>query len=102
MAGLTEDDLVQYLPLQLDIIIAEAIETFNEKPADARRFLMEKRVITGSAEEFAEFIFTHPKLSKRRIGEYVGKDDPFHQEVCEQLFYKYELGGKILYHFLIA
>jgi cytohesin len=90
---LTEDDLVEYLPLQLEIIIAEAIEIFNEKPSDARKFLMEKRVITGSAEEFASFIFSHHRLSKRLVGEYVGKADPFNQEVCENLFAMFELSG---------
>ena len=55
-----------------------------------------KRVIQGLPSEMAEFILSQPKLSKRRVGEYIGNIDALSQRVCEELFARYDFTGKTL------
>ena len=87
------DQLKQYPPNELNKIFAEASTKFNIKPASAREFLVAKKVIQGSPEDMAQFIFDQTKLSKRRIGEYIGKHDSFNQKVCLSLIYKYKFAS---------
>jgi cytohesin len=88
--------LIVYNEDELNSIYNEAVVKFNIKPKSVREFLVQKRVIRGFPKEIAEFISTQPKLSKRRVGEYIGNVDEFNQKVCEELFAKYDFSGKPL------
>jgi len=87
------DQLKNYPPAELSKIYLEAANKFNMKPSSARDFLAAKNVIQGLPSEMAEFIFVQTKLSKRRIGEYIGKPDAYNQHVCEALMYKYDFAA---------
>ena len=78
--------IIDYLPLQLETIYAEATQYFNEKPSRGIQFLVNSHVIEDSPEDVARFIFSQTKLSKRLIGEYIGGSDIFNQTVSEILF----------------
>lgn len=78
--------IVDYLPLQLEIYYAEAVDLFNDNPKEAKNFLVKHRVCEGTAYDIAYFIYTHNKLSKRVIGEYLGGPEQFNQDVAECLF----------------
>lgn len=88
--------IVDYLPLQLETIYAEAIQYFNEKPKKAIQFLIISYVIEGTPDDVAKFIFSQPKLSKRLIGEYLGGSDIFNQTVTEVLFDMFPFRGMTL------
>ena len=85
-----------YSPSELEEIYAEAVTKFNLKPKLVKEFLVSKRVIEGLPSEMAKFIFQQPKLSKRRIGEYIGNVEPYNQLVCESLFGLYNFAGTSL------
>jgi Sec7 domain/PH domain len=95
-----EDGLIAYLPDKLALILKEAIYLFNLKPNLAKEFLISKRVISDSPSEFADFIFTHSngqsKLSKRRIGEFVGNSNQFNQDVLNCFLSKFDFTNMAL------
>ena len=95
-----EDGLIAYLPDKLALILKEAIYLFNLKPNLAKEFLISKRVISDSPSEFADFIFTHSngqsKLSKRRIGEFVGNSNLFNQDVLNYFLSKFDFTNMAL------
>ena len=85
--------LIAYLPEKLGSLMKEAIYLFNLKPNTAREFLISKKIISSFPSEFADFIFTYSstqsKLSKRRIGEFVGNANACNQDVLKCLLGKY-------------
>ena len=87
------DELINYSQSELDGIYSEAVAKFNLKPKSVREFLVAQKVIQGLPSEIAKFIFHQPKLSKRRIGEYIGNVDQYNQLVCESLFQLYNFSG---------
>ena len=78
-AVLTVEQLVDYSETELEKINAEAVSKFNMKPKSVREFLISHKVIQGLPSEIAKFIFNQSKLSKRRIGEYIGNADAYNQ-----------------------
>ena len=53
--------------------------------------------ISGLPLEMAQFIFDNgQRLNKRKIGEFIGKADIFHQQVCDALMYKYDFSNMVL------
>jgi cytohesin len=90
------EDLILYNDDELQHINHEAVIKFNMKPKSARQYLITKRVIQGLPSEMAEFIQKNSKISKRRVGEYIGNYEPFNQLVCEELFSRYDLKNKTL------
>ena len=77
-------------------IYRDAVTKFNIKPKACRDFLIAKKVIQGLPSELAQFIIDQPKLSKRRIGEYIGGLDRLNQCVCDELFSRYDFRGDTL------
>ncbi len=88
--------ILEFSQEEKDIIFNDAVTKFNLKPKSTKDFLVSKRIIGGTAQEIAHFIFTQPKLSKRRVGEYIGQLDTFNQRVCEALFAMYQLSAMSL------
>jgi cytohesin len=82
---------------ELKVILTDATTKFNMKPKSARDFLISKGVIHGNASEMADFIYNNNKLSKRRIGEYIGNVEEYNQRVCGELFLKYDFHNKPLH-----
>ena len=70
-------------------IYREAAIKFAINPMESHSFLLSKGLIDGSPEQFANYIFSQPRLSKRRIGEFVGQPDHFNQKACEFLLQLY-------------
>lgn len=90
--------LLTYPEKELKVILTDATTKFNMKPKSARDFLMSKGIIHGTPEEMAHFIFNnHQKLSKRRVGEYIGNVESYNQQVCDELFHKYDFQNKSLH-----
>ena len=91
------ESLRNYTPLELNIIMSDAVTKFNIKPSSAREYLVAKKALQGLPSELAQFIaeFT-PQLSKRRIGEFIGKYEAYNQAVCDSLMYKYNFSGMFL------
>jgi Sec7-like guanine-nucleotide exchange factor len=86
--------LRNYTPQELHTINAEAEVKFNIKPSQARDYLVNKKTIQGLPSEMAQFIFEHnQQLSKRRIGEYIGRFDLYNQQVCDSLMHKYDFAN---------
>ena len=78
-------------------ILKDATIKFNTKPKLAKEFLILKGVIHGTPEEMACFIFqNNNKLSKRRVGEYIGNVEEYNQRVCSALFQKYDFSNQTL------
>lgn len=92
----SKDNLIQYSEDELQTIYNEAITKFNLKPKSLRDYLASKRVIQGLPSEIAAFLHEQTKLSKRRVGEYIGQQDNFNQKVCEELFARYNFAGMTL------
>mmetsp|Transcript_14991 Transcript_14991/g.22554 ORF Transcript_14991/g.22554 Transcript_14991/m.22554 type:complete len:436 (-) Transcript_14991:7-1314(-) len=90
------ESLIKLTDEELQPIYSEAVIKFNIKPKSAREFLCSKRVMQGLPHEMAAFIKQQPKLSKRRIGEYIGNFDSYNQKVCDALFALYDFSGKAL------
>eukprot|EP01041_Mallomonas_annulata_P008941 gene8941-18499_t len=95
-AILTKEELINYSESELIKINAEAVAKFNMKPKSVREYLISQKVIQGLPSEIASFIFHQPKLSKRRIGEYIGNEDSYNQAVCESLFALYKFSSSTL------
>lgn len=95
-----DDGLIAYLPDKLALILKEAIYLFNLKPNSSKEFLRARKVISNSASDFAKFIFTHSsgqsKLSKRRIGEFLGNSHPYNQEVLNCFLEKFDFADMAL------
>jgi hypothetical protein len=91
-----KEDLLVFNDDELQQINIEAITKFNLKPKSAREYLIVKKVIQGLPSEMAEFIQKNNKLSKRRVGEYIGNYEEYNQQVCEELFSRYDLKNKTL------
>jgi brefeldin A-inhibited guanine nucleotide-exchange protein len=91
-----KDELVEYGDSEEALILRDAVTKFNIKPKACRDFLIAKKIIQGLPSEFAEFILHQPKISKRRIGEYIGGVETLNQLVCEHLFSLYDFGGHTL------
>ena len=71
-----------------------AATKFNIKPKSCREYLIAERYMQGLPSEFAAFIMNNQaKLSKKRIGEYIGSEDEYAQCVCSELFSFYRLQG---------
>jgi len=70
-------------------IYREAVIKFAIDPMKSHSFLISKGLIDGSPEQFANYIFSQPRLSKRRIGEFIGQPEHFNQRVCEFLLQLY-------------
>ena len=87
------DYVIDYLPLQLEVLNGEAVDIFNVKPTKAIKFLLDQHVIDESPEDVAYFIYSHKQLSKRLIGEYVGERHDFNQLVAKKLFSLYSLSN---------
>jgi cytohesin len=94
------EDLKVYNDDELQRIYLDAVITFNLKPKSVRQYLISKKLIQGFPSEIAEFIQKNPKISKRRLGEYIGNPDPFQQQVCDELFKSYDFQNKTLDHAL--
>jgi cytohesin len=93
----TTTHLIPRTEIELKSILLDATTKFNMKPKSARDFLISKGVIHGTAEEVADFLLQNSsKLSKRRVGEYIGNIDSFNQLVCATLFQKYDFKEKAL------
>lgn len=94
------EELIAYLPEKLSTILKEAAYLFNKKPNNAKDFLISKKVNTGLPEEFAEYMYTQSvnqsRLSKRRMGEFLGNLSMFNQEVLELFLLKINFGGMTL------
>jgi hypothetical protein len=84
-----------YSQEQFEAINKEAVVKFNLKPSDARRYLIDQNVITDDPVNFALWISSTPRLSKRRIGEFIGKEDDLNQQCCAALFASYDLQGSL-------
>jgi Sec7-like guanine-nucleotide exchange factor len=95
-AAQSSADLKVYSDSELASIYRDAVTKFNIKPKACRDFLISKRVIRGLPSEFAQFILDQPKISKRRIGEFIGGVDKLNQLVCEELFSRYDFKGNTL------
>lgn len=91
-----KEDLIEYGDSERAAIMRDAVTKFNIKPKASRDFLVAKKVIQGLPSEFAEFILSEPKISKRRIGEYIGSVEQLNQLVCAQLFARYDFVGETL------
>lgn len=87
------DYIVDYLPLQLEFLYAEAVELFNLKPTKAISFLVDRKVIENIPCDVAQFFFIQTKLSKRLMGEYLGSQETFNQNVAECLFALFPFSG---------
>jgi Sec7-like guanine-nucleotide exchange factor len=75
----------------------QAISYFNKSPLAARDFLINRKVILGLPAEMAQFIFdNHSKLSKRKLGDFLGDRSSFSQKVCDHLLLKYSFSGMTL------
>jgi cytohesin len=93
----TQSNLIIRTENELKPILTDATTKFNMKPKSAREFLVSKGVIHGTATEIADFILTNnQKLSKRRVGEYIGNVDEYNQQVCAALFSRYDFKDKPL------
>lgn len=92
----TKQELIEYEETELTAILRDAVTKFNIKPKACRDFLVAKKVIQGLPAEVASFILNQPKISKRRIGEYIGAVETLNQLVCEQLFSRYDFHGDTL------
>jgi Sec7-like guanine-nucleotide exchange factor len=86
------EELIAYQPEKLSTILKEAAYLFNKKPINARDFLVSKKVNTGLPEEFAEYIYSQSvnqsRLSKRRMGEFLGDISIYNQEVLDLFLLK--------------
>lgn len=88
------DELRNYTPQELQTIYSEAHVKFNVRPSQARDYLVTKKAVQGLPSEFAQFIFEHNQhLSKRRIGEYIGRGDLYNQQVCDSLMHKFDFSN---------
>ncbi|CAM9597433.1 unnamed protein product, partial [Discosporangium mesarthrocarpum] len=58
-----------------------AVNKFNVNPKNGINYLVEQEMIQLNAKDICEFLASARGLSKRRLGEYFGKDDPLQQEV---------------------
>lgn len=93
------DGLIAYLPDKLSLLLKEAIYQFNLKPNVAKDFLITKKIISkNSPKEFGNFIFQNSnihqsKLSKKRIGEFVGSFHSYNQEVLDYFLAKFDFSG---------
>ena len=93
-----DDSLIDYLPLQLELLICEAIELFNQEPSKAKKFLTQKKLMLDTPAAMANFIISQSKLSKRRLGEYLGSVDYYNQCVCEAYVRNLSLEGSFSYY----
>lgn len=91
-----KEDLIEYGDSERAAIMRDAVTKFNIKPKACRDFLIAKKLMQGLPSEFADFILSEPKISKRRIGEYIGSVETLNQLVCEQLFSRYDFSGDTL------
>ena len=74
--------------------LEQGIMRFNQKPAAGIELLISTGVLQRTPAEVAGFLRQHAgELSKKRIGEYVGSQDPFVQEVLSQLLQEYDFQG---------
>jgi cytohesin len=94
------EDLKVYNEDELQKLYLEAVIKFNIKPKSVRQFLISKKLIQGFPSEIAQFIQKNPKISKRRLGEYIGNPDEFQQLVCDELFKLYDFKNRTLDHAL--
>ncbi|CAB1113426.1 unnamed protein product [Ectocarpus sp. CCAP 1310/34] len=68
-------------------IMERGINRFNVNPKDGIAYLIDNGLVTDSAQGICSFLCTADGLSKRRLGEYFGRDNPKAQEVL-RLFLK--------------
>jgi brefeldin A-inhibited guanine nucleotide-exchange protein len=89
-----EDGLIEYLPTTHARLLKQAINNFNRSPMTARDFLVARRMLIGSPNDLAQFIFENrPKLSKKKLGHFLGENNAFNQKVCDCLLLKYSFEG---------
>lgn len=70
---------------------------FNIKPRSCKEFLIAERFMQGLPSEFAAFIMNNQaKLSKKRIGEFIGAEDEYARLVCSELMSLYPFKGETL------
>eukprot|EP00903_Cladosiphon_okamuranus_P016855 g15543.t2 len=72
------------------------INKFNVNPRDGISYLVENGLILDTAESICDFLSTGEGLSKRRIGEYFGRDNPKVQEVLRLFLEKLNFQGTSL------
>jgi len=78
-------------------LLSKACYEFNLKPVKGRKFLMDEAVISSEPADFANFLFHFSeRLSKRRVGEYIGGSSDIQEAVCEALFSRYDFAGMSL------
>ena len=75
----------------------QAATKFNIKPKDGISFLIDKNVIIGSPNEVASYLYDHRmRLSKRRLGEYLGSSKDFNRTVCTEFISRLDFYGMAL------
>jgi hypothetical protein len=83
----TAKDLISFHGSELDLLFEVAGRKFNVHPHSAYAYLVERGAIRENAADFAKFLFEYSRvISKRRIGEFIGKENEFNQQVCAFLF----------------
>ncbi|CBN74515.1 pleckstrin homology (PH) domain-containing protein [Ectocarpus siliculosus] len=68
-------------------IMERGVNKFNVNPKDGIAYLIDNGLVTDSAQGICSFLCSAEGLSKRRLGEYFGRDNPKAQEVL-RLFLK--------------
>jgi len=75
-------------------LIEQGIAKFNEKAAAGIDFLIENGVLQRAPADVAVWLNQQAlELSKKRLGEYLGGNDSFAQEVLHQLLQDYDFQG---------
>ena len=75
----------------------QAATKFNIKPKEGIAFLIDKNVIIGSPNEVASYLYDHRmRLSKRRLGEYLGSSKDFNRLVCTEFISRLDFYGMAL------
>eukprot|EP00770_Monocercomonoides_exilis_P000291 MONOS_289.1-p1 / transcript=MONOS_289.1 / gene=MONOS_289 / organism=Monocercomonoides_exilis_PA203 / gene_product=Brefeldin A-inhibited guanine nucleotide-exchange protein 2 / transcript_product=Brefeldin A-inhibited guanine nucleotide-exchange protein 2 / location=Mono_scaffold00005:16307-25040(-) / protein_length=2717 / sequence_SO=supercontig / SO=protein_coding / is_pseudo=false len=70
--------------IQTKSLLTHAVSLFNQSPKSCQRFFIRHQLLPSSPAAFAHFILLHDKLSKSRIGEFFGENDPFALSVLKE------------------
>jgi len=84
ISGLIGDEIkLKATNMQMEKIRCEGIHKFNLNAKDGLRFLIENNFIQDSPDSVSNFLFYENGLSKRKMGEYFGRNTSFNQKVFE-------------------
>ncbi|KAG5182159.1 hypothetical protein JKP88DRAFT_349040 [Tribonema minus] len=84
LSELIESEIIKRLSTMHDAKVrTTAVTKFNANPKDGIRYLVEQSVIRETPQDVCEFLVHETGLSKRKMGEYFGRNSAFHQQVFE-------------------